>query len=80
MELFFQFQGKEIEEGSAEGALCLSQSWPGMARTIHGDHNRFMDTYLRPYPGMFVEQYCHGYSLLFICTQEACYIFALINM
>ncbi|NXW55673.1 ACS2L synthetase, partial [Eurystomus gularis] len=35
------------------GALCLSQAWPGMARTIYNDHKRFLETYLTPYPGFF---------------------------
>ncbi|NWU19879.1 ACS2L synthetase, partial [Dyaphorophyia castanea] len=35
------------------GALCISQAWPGMARTIYNDHNRFLETYLTPYPGFF---------------------------
>jgi acetyl-CoA synthetase len=25
-----------------------------MARTIHGDHQRFIDTYLKPYPGICI--------------------------
>lgn len=33
------------------GALCLSQAWPGMARTIYGDHQRFLDVYFETYPG-----------------------------
>ena len=33
------------------GSLCLSQAWPGMARTIFGDHQRFMDAYFEAYPG-----------------------------
>ena len=35
----------------ATGALCLKQPWPGMARTIYGDHEHFLDTYYRPFPG-----------------------------
>jgi len=35
------------------GVLVLSRPWPGMARTIYGDHDRFMATYLRPYPGHY---------------------------
>lgn len=33
------------------GALCIAQPWPGMARTIYGDHQRFVDTYFKAYPG-----------------------------
>lgn len=44
--------GKEIE-GDAEGALVIKKPWPSMARTIMGDHKRFLDTYMRAYPGYF---------------------------
>ena len=40
-------------EGEAEGALCIKHPWPGMMRTIYGDHQRFIDTYLAPYPGHY---------------------------
>uniref|UniRef100_A0A8K9WQP2 Acetyl-coenzyme A synthetase n=1 Tax=Oncorhynchus mykiss TaxID=8022 RepID=A0A8K9WQP2_ONCMY len=40
-------------EGGGGGALCISQAWPGMARTIHNHHQRFTETYFQPYPGFF---------------------------
>lgn len=40
-------------DGVAEGNLVISDSWPGQARTLYGDHQRFIDTYFRPYPGHF---------------------------
>lgn len=40
-----------MEGGDVSGALCISQAWPGMARTIYGDHQRFVDAYFRAYPG-----------------------------
>ena len=33
--------------------LCVGQPWPGIARSIWGDHGRYMDTYLKPYPGLY---------------------------
>uniref|UniRef100_H2YF71 Propionate--CoA ligase n=1 Tax=Ciona savignyi TaxID=51511 RepID=H2YF71_CIOSA len=39
--------------GASEGACCIARPWPGMARTIYGDHERFLDTYFRPYPGFY---------------------------
>ena len=39
--------------GEAEGALCIADSWPGQARSIWGDHTRFVDTYFKPYPGYY---------------------------
>ncbi|KPP57340.1 Acetyl-coenzyme A synthetase 2-like, mitochondrial precursor-like [Scleropages formosus] len=46
-------KGKEIRGNDVSGALCISQTWPGMARTIYGDHQRFVDAYFKPYPGHY---------------------------
>lgn len=46
-------QGKEVTENPGKGALCIKSVWPGMARTIYGDHERFLNTYYNPYPGGF---------------------------
>jgi acetyl-CoA synthetase len=40
-------------EGEAEGALVISQPWPAQMRTVYGDHQRFVDTYFRQYPGYY---------------------------
>jgi acetyl-CoA synthetase len=40
-------------EGETEGNLCLSGSWPGQARTVYGDHARFVQTYFSTYPGKY---------------------------
>jgi acetyl-CoA synthetase len=42
-----------ILEGAATGNLCLTQSWPGQMRTVYGDHQRFIDTYFKTYPGYY---------------------------
>jgi acetyl-CoA synthetase len=44
--------GEELE-GAASGNLCIKSSWPGQARTIYGDHQRFIDTYFSTYPGKY---------------------------
>jgi len=31
------------------GILAIKSAWPGIARTVFGDHDRYMETYLRPY-------------------------------
>ena len=41
------------ETGAAEGNLIIERSWPGQARTIYGDHQRFIDTYFSTYPGAY---------------------------
>jgi acetyl-CoA synthetase len=48
----FDGQG-ELLTGAAEGNLCFAGSWPGQARTILHDHQRFVQTYFAPYPGYF---------------------------
>ncbi|PKM36306.1 MAG: acetate--CoA ligase [Gammaproteobacteria bacterium HGW-Gammaproteobacteria-10] len=42
-----------VLEGEAEGILVLSRPWPGQARSIYGDHNRFIDTYFKNFPGYY---------------------------
>ncbi|XP_071438054.1 acetyl-coenzyme A synthetase 2-like, mitochondrial isoform X3 [Pithys albifrons albifrons] len=45
--------GKVIEGNDVSGALCIAQPWPGMARTIYRDHQRFVDVYFKAYPGYY---------------------------
>jgi acetyl-CoA synthetase len=42
-----------IMHGAAEGILVISRPWPGQARTVYGDHQRFVDTYFKNYPGYY---------------------------
>ncbi|MBF0219163.1 MAG: acetate--CoA ligase [Gammaproteobacteria bacterium] len=46
-------QTGEIKTGAADGALVLLRPWPGMMRTVYGDHKRFFDTYFSQYPGSY---------------------------
>ncbi|MFD0740141.1 acetate--CoA ligase [Lysobacter koreensis] len=43
----------QVLEGEAEGNLVLLDSWPGQMRTVYGDHQRFIDTYFKTYPGTY---------------------------
>lgn len=45
-------QGKVLE-GEATGNLVLADSWPGQMRTVYGEHQRFVDTYFKTYPGKY---------------------------
>jgi acetyl-CoA synthetase len=45
-------EGK-ILTGATTGNLCIADSWPGQMRTVYGDHQRFVDTYFRTYPGKY---------------------------
>ncbi|MHB8447044.1 MAG: acetate--CoA ligase [Rudaea sp.] len=42
-----------ILDGECEGNLVLLDSWPGQMRTVYGDHQRFIDTYFKTYPGTY---------------------------
>ncbi|PSR73241.1 hypothetical protein PHLCEN_2v10901 [Hermanssonia centrifuga] len=45
--------GKELEGNNVEGVLVLKAPWPSIARTVYEDHNRYLETYMKPYPGAF---------------------------
>ena len=50
--LILNNEGQQINDGS-EGVLVIDRPWPGQARTIYGDHQRFIDTYFKNYPGYY---------------------------
>ena len=47
-------QGQVIENTEAEGSLAIAASWPGQIRTVHGDHQRVIDTYYAAFPGFYL--------------------------
>jgi len=46
-------QGKEIKGDQVDGRLCIKFPWPGMARTIWGDHKRYKDTYFSAFENKY---------------------------
>ncbi|KAG6457985.1 hypothetical protein O3G_MSEX010609 [Manduca sexta] len=48
-------EGRVIE-GPGEGYLVFARPWPGIMRTLYGDHNRFEKVYFSKFPGY----YCTG--------------------
>ncbi len=46
-------EGNDLE-GATDGALCIDRSWPGQMRTVWGDHQRFIDTYFKTFPGRYM--------------------------
>ena len=42
-----------VLDGATEGNLCITRSWPGQARTVYGDHERFIQTYFSTYTGKY---------------------------
>ncbi|KAK0416642.1 hypothetical protein QR680_012604 [Steinernema hermaphroditum] len=45
-------EGRKLE-GPCEGNLCFGRAWPGMMRTVYGDHKRFEKTYFSSFPGYY---------------------------
>ncbi len=45
--------GSVLEGNGVSGNLCLLGAWPGQARTLHGDHKRFRETYFSRFPGYY---------------------------
>ena len=45
-------EGKVLD-GATEGNLCISAAWPGMMRSLYGDHDRFVQSYFSAYKGMY---------------------------
>ncbi len=46
-------KGEEIHGNGVEGNLCIKAPWPGMSRTVYGDHERHRQTYFSAYPGYY---------------------------
>jgi acetyl-CoA synthetase len=44
--------GHELH-GACEGNLCVADAWPGMMRTVFGDHDRFVQTYFSTFKGLY---------------------------
>ncbi len=46
--------GEELKgPGEVQGVLAIRDSWPAQARTVYGDHDRFMATYFQQYKGFY---------------------------
>jgi acetyl-CoA synthetase len=43
----------QVLEGATDGNLCITASWPGQARSVYGDHERFIQTYFSTYKGKY---------------------------
>ena len=46
-------QDNQEIKGPGQGSLCIDISWPGQMRSVYGDHERFIDTYFKQYPGRY---------------------------
>jgi len=43
----------EVQQGETSGILAIKQPWPGMMRTVYGDHKRFEETYFHMFKGLY---------------------------
>jgi acetyl-CoA synthetase len=46
-------EGEVLEGKNVAGNLCIARTWPGQARTVYGDHQRFAETYFTKFPGVY---------------------------
>jgi len=46
-------ESARVIRGPGTGRLCLEHPWPGQARTVWGDHDRFVATYFHAFPGYY---------------------------
>jgi acetyl-CoA synthetase len=51
--IIMNVDGKEVTTAEAEGNLCMRRSWPGQARTVFKDHERFKQTYFSAYKNLY---------------------------
>jgi acetyl-CoA synthetase len=52
MPVLLDAEGRELH-GATDGLLCLTRPWPGMMRTVYGDHDRFVQTYFSTFKGYY---------------------------
>lgn len=57
---FFGIQTQLVNKNTQEplqppnqGELCIRDSWPGQARSLYRNHQRFVEVYFKPYPGLY---------------------------
>ena len=45
------------------GVLCMAQPWPSIARTVHADHQRYLNVYMTQFPGYTLPSFDCEFSL-----------------
>jgi acetyl-CoA synthetase len=53
LEIIDPTSGEILEGNDVEGVLVCKSPWPSIARTVYKDHKRYLETYMKPYPGYF---------------------------
>ena len=49
-------KSNELEANGVSGLLAIKTPWPSIARTIYGDHERYMQTYLSPFKDTILQE------------------------
>lgn len=49
----FDQTSDQLTTTTKQGELCIQDSWPGQARSLYKNHERFVDIYFKPYPGYY---------------------------
>jgi acetyl-CoA synthetase len=44
---------QEVHGNDVTGVLCIRKPWPGIARTVYGDHTRYLTTYMQYKAGYY---------------------------
>ncbi|KAI8812561.1 hypothetical protein BJ742DRAFT_24203 [Cladochytrium replicatum] len=45
--------GEELKGNDVSGVLAIRKPFPSVARTVYDNHARYLDTYMKPYPGYY---------------------------
>jgi len=53
LEIIDPQSGEVLKGNDVEGVLVARDHWPSLARTVYKDHKRYLETYMKPYPGYF---------------------------
>ena len=51
--ILMEANGVEIKGNQVDGKLCIAYPWPGMARTVYNNHERYKETYFSTFPGLY---------------------------
>eukprot|EP01126_Amoeba_proteus_P026254 TRINITY_DN2601_c0_g1_i13.p2 TRINITY_DN2601_c0_g1~~TRINITY_DN2601_c0_g1_i13.p2 ORF type:complete len:311 (+),score=89.91 TRINITY_DN2601_c0_g1_i13:1371-2303(+) len=58
LKLLDEKTGEEITKNEIKGLLAVKSTWPGILRTVYGDHERFLSSYLKVYDGYYLTGDC----------------------
>ncbi len=63
-----------VEGNDVSGVLCVAKPWPGIARTVHGDHGRYLSTYMQFKEGFYFTGAFHEWSWAIAVLQPSAFV------